>query len=143
MTDPLAPTGPSAEASDDFLGLGDEPFVSLSTFRRSGQPVSTPVWIARDGETLVVTTPAGSGKVKRLRHTPQVELRPSGRMGAVAPGVEPVAGVVEIVADDAESQRLTGLIAAKYGLEYRIVMGIERLGGSRGQDRVLLRIRAR
>ncbi|MDT7579905.1 MAG: uncharacterized protein QOK35_1169, partial [Pseudonocardiales bacterium] len=46
--------------------MADEQFVSLSTFRRSGAPVATPVWIARDGDALVVTTIADSGKVKRL-----------------------------------------------------------------------------
>jgi hypothetical protein len=51
---------------DDVAG---ERFVSLTTFRRDGTPVATPVWIARDGDALVVTTPADSGKVKRLRST--------------------------------------------------------------------------
>ncbi|MDT0352926.1 PNPOx family protein [Pseudonocardia charpentierae] len=37
---------------DDVAG---ERFVSLTTFRRDGTPVATPVWIARDGDALVVT----------------------------------------------------------------------------------------
>ena len=32
--------------------LGEEKFVALTTFRRSGVPVPTPVWVARDGELL-------------------------------------------------------------------------------------------
>ena len=61
--------------------LGDEPFVSLTTFRASGAPVSTPVWIGTEGEDLVVLTPLDSGKVKRLRANPRVELRPCDRRG--------------------------------------------------------------
>ena len=137
-----ASQGPG-EPSGPFVALGDERFVSLTTFRRSGEPVSTPVWIAREGDALVVTTPAGSGKVKRLRHTARVELRPCGRTGAVAPGVQPVAGEAVIVADDAESERLRGLIADKYGVEYRVIMAIERLARFGSNDRRTLRIRAR
>ena len=53
-----------------FTALGDERFISLTTFLKSGNAVSTPVWIARDGDDLVVTTPAMSGKAKRLRNSP-------------------------------------------------------------------------
>jgi hypothetical protein len=38
--------------------LSDHRFVALTTFRRSGAPVSTPVSVGRDGESLVVLTPA-------------------------------------------------------------------------------------
>src|SRR5688500_10157693 len=79
-----------------LLRLADERFVSLTTFRRSGQPVSTPVWVGRDGDALIVLTPAGSGKVKRLRHEARVEVRPCGRFGAVADGVVPVEGTAEL-----------------------------------------------
>ena len=52
-------------SSDAFTTLGREKFVSLTTFRRSGDAVSTPVWIAQDGDALVVTTTEQTGKVKR------------------------------------------------------------------------------
>ena len=74
-----------------------EEFVSLTTFRRDGSPVAVPVWIARNGDALVVTTPAGTGKVKRLRRDPRVELRACGRRGQVREGAEPVAGLAEVV----------------------------------------------
>ena len=119
-----------------FLDLGDERFVSLTTFRRSGEPVSTPVWVARDGDALVVTTPVGSGKVKRLRHTPRVELRPCGRTGKVADGAPVRTGTARI-----EDRDRPDLFRGKYGLEYRLFMGIERLGKGGRKQRVLLRIR--
>jgi uncharacterized protein len=123
-----------------FAALGDERFLSLTTFRRSGEGVSTPVWVARDGDALVVTTPENSGKVKRLRHTARVELRPCSRTGRVDDGVAPVAASAEILSDEATRRRLTDLIRGKYGLEYRIIMGIERLSRSGRRPRVLLRI---
>ena len=66
-----------------FAAMGDERFISLTTFRKTGDAVSTPVWIARDGDDLVVTTPATSGKVKRLRNSGRVEMRVCDRMGRV------------------------------------------------------------
>ena len=131
----MRPTDPA------FAALGDERFVSLTTFRRSGKRVSTPVWTGRDGDALVVTTPEASGKVKRLRNSPRVELRPCDRMGRVKDCVEPVAGRAEILTDEGSRERLTGVIRRKYGLEYRVVMGIERLLSKSGQEnRVILRI---
>ena len=121
--------------------LGDERFVSLTTFRRSGERVSTPVWVGRDGDALVGTTPQASGKVKRIRNSPRVELCSCSRMGHVKDGAETVAGVAEIVTDENARQHLTGIIRGKYGLEYRVVMGIERLLGKPGdENRVILRI---
>ena len=71
---------------------------------------------------------------------PHVEMRPCSRMGRVEDGVEPVAGVAEISTDEDSRERLTGIIRRKYGLEYRVVMGIERLGASGPNDRVILSI---
>lgn len=109
------------------LPLAESRFVSLTTFRRSGEPVSTPVWVGRSGTSLVVLTPAGSGKVRRLRHDPRVELRPCGRFGKVADGVVPVAGTAEVRegSDDVEHARAT--IRRTYPLESRLVLGVERL----------------
>ena len=123
-----------------FAALGDEQFLSLTTFRKSGEPVSTAVWIGRDGDALIVTTPEASGKVKRLRNSPRVEVRPCNRMGRVKDGIEPVAGVAEVLTDEGTQERLTGIIRRKYGLEYWVVMGIERLIKSGQENRVILRI---
>lgn len=124
-----------------FTALNDNRFLSLTTFRRSGEPVSTPVWIARDGDSLIVTTPAASGKVKRLRNDPRVELRPCSRFGKVEAGAEPVAGLAEILTDATSQDRLEAILRKKYGLEYRIVLGIERLGKRGESKRLILSIR--
>jgi uncharacterized protein len=110
-----------------LLPLADSRFVSLTTFRRSGAAVSTPVWVGRDGGSLVVLTPVGSGKVKRLRDDPRVELRPCGRFGRVADGVEPVAGQAELRQAPADVDRARATIRRTYPIESRLVLGIERL----------------
>jgi PPOX class probable F420-dependent enzyme len=109
------------------LHLAEERFISLTTFRRSGEAVSTPVWVGRDGDALVVLTPAGSGKVKRLRHDPRVELRPCGRFGQVADDAVPVAGRAVIREEPAHVARARHVIRRTYPIESRLVLGIERL----------------
>ena len=123
-----------------FAALGEEQFLSLTTFRKSGERVSTPMWVAREGDALIMFTPQASGKVKRLRNSPRVELRPCNRMGRVKDGVEPVAGVAEVLTDEVSLEHATGMLRRKYGLGYRVVMGIERLIKFGQEKRVILRI---
>lgn len=120
-----------------LASLADEHFVSLTTFRKSGVPVSTPVWIARDGDALLVTTPDGTGKVKRLRNNPRVELRPCNRMGKVKNDAPVATGVATV---DAELPAETKIFGGKYKLEYRIFMAVERRGKAGQKPRVILRI---
>jgi PPOX class probable F420-dependent enzyme len=125
-----------------LASIADERFVSLTTFRKSGEGVSTPVWIARDGDALIVTTPDGTGKVKRLRNSGRVELRPSDRMGKVAAGAPVVSGVAEIVDTDQARATQARIFLSKYRFEYRLFMFIERLGKKGQKKRVCLRITA-
>ena len=123
-----------------FAALGDEQYLSLTTFRKSGERVSTPMWVVRDGNALIMFTPEASGKVKRLRNSPRVELRPCNRLGRVKDGVEPVAGVAEVLTDEDSLERASGMIRRKYGLAYRVVMSIERVIKFGPEKRVTLRI---
>ena len=120
--------------------LGHERFVSLTTFRRSGEPVPTPVWVLPDGPALVVSTPADAGKLKRLRADPRVTLQPCDRRGHVEPGAPLVTGTAEIIADSAISEAVGRRLAAKYGLEFRIFSVVEWVLKWGNSDRVVLRI---
>jgi len=126
--------------SSGFLALGEENFVSLTTFRKSGVGVSTPVWIAREGDTLIVTTPSHSGKVKRLRNNPRVTLSPSSRMGKVADDAVVLEGTAELIEDAAAVERMGQTFLAKYKLEYRIFLWIERRGKQGQAQRLKLRV---
>ena len=47
-------------------------YLCITSYKRDGQGVATPVWfVQRDGR-LLVETDAASGKVKRIRRNPQV-----------------------------------------------------------------------
>ena len=49
-------------------------YISLTTFRKNGLAVNTPVWFAENDEKLYVKTRNDSGKYKRIRNTPQVKV---------------------------------------------------------------------
>jgi PPOX class probable F420-dependent enzyme len=105
--------------------------------------VPTTVWVGQDGDALLVTTPRGSGKVKRLRRDARVEMVPSSRFGKVDDDTPSVAGLGEILDDDAARERCNAVMVEKYGLEYRVMMGLEKLGRKGDDNRVILRITPR
>jgi hypothetical protein len=51
-------------------------YISLSTFRKSGVAVATPVWFGEQEGKLYVKTRSDSGKYKRIRNNPQVRIAP-------------------------------------------------------------------
>jgi uncharacterized protein len=51
--------------------------VLLTTYRRDGTPVGTPVSIAVDGDRAFIRTWDTAGKFKRIRNNPTVEIAPS------------------------------------------------------------------
>lgn len=117
--------------------------MSVTTYRKSGAEVATPVWVVPDGEDLLVWTPAGSGKVRRLRNDDRVELAPCSRRGVVEPDAPRVAGVARIEGDAASLAAVTGALEAKYGVEYRVITTLEKVVGTvrrRHPGRVVLRI---
>lgn len=89
-------------------------YVSLTTFRRSGEPAATPVCVARDGDEVVVITVDGVGKTKRLAHTARVELRPCDVRGRVAAGAPCWLGTAQIVRDRAGLDAVRRAMSAKY-----------------------------
>jgi uncharacterized protein len=58
-------------------------YISLTTFRRNGLGVRTPVWFGEENGKLYVSTRTDSGKYKRLRNNPQVKIAPCTMRGKV------------------------------------------------------------
>jgi uncharacterized protein len=80
------------------MDIGAEKYVSITTFRKTGVGVSTPVWIAKlpDGK-VGFTIDADSGKAKRLRNNSKVTLRPCNVKGKVVEGAAVVTGNAVLV----------------------------------------------
>lgn len=99
--------------------LGQGKYLSLTTFRQDGTPVSTPVWLVRDGDVLRVITQADAGKAKRLRNDPRVLLAPCDARGNVkGPQIEGMA----MLQDAAKTARTAELVEKRYGLLGKLLM---------------------
>ena len=98
-------------AIDDLRPFAAQPTVLLTTFRRDGTPVATPVSLAVEGDHGYVRTFASSGKFKRIRNDPTVEVAPSTFRGqATGPALR---GRVRIL-DGAEAGHARTLIERKH-----------------------------
>jgi PPOX class probable F420-dependent enzyme len=98
----------------DSTALAKEPFVSITTFKRDGTPVSVPVWCAADNGSLLVFSEADSWKVKRIRRDPHVRLAPCSARGTPrGSAVDADANLVE------ETTKVQALLAQKYGWAWR------------------------
>lgn len=58
-------------------------YISLTTFRKTGAGVATPVWFGEDEGKLYVMTRSDMGKTKRIRNNPQVRVAPCTIRGEV------------------------------------------------------------
>ena len=66
---------------DRIAALARERYISLTTYRRDGRPVSTPVWFALDGDNILVWTDRIAGKAKRVRATGRAAVAPCDARG--------------------------------------------------------------
>jgi PPOX class probable F420-dependent enzyme len=117
--------------------LGKSSYVLLTTSRRDGRLVPTPVWAAPyGGGRLVLVTQDTTGKVKRLRREPQVLLAPCSNRGK--PYGRPVRGTAALLGPE-ELPEVERVLAAKYGIQFQLFTRVEGLMQRRGRvqgDRV-------
>lgn len=108
----------------DLERLSRGSYLLVTTFRRDGTPVPTPVWVGRDGDELIVWTQTKAGKVKRVRNNPTVELAECDLRGR--PRGQTVKGTARIL--DAEAtERARGLLKKKYGVAGHVVIGTSKV----------------
>ena len=111
------PTETTPSNHSAFPALAGHGYLRLTTFRKSGEAVPTPVWFAQVGDHLYVTTDSESGKVKRIRNNAQVEVAPCDMQGKVLGDsaeamARVMAGEEEAVAQEA--------LKRKYGWQFRM-----------------------
>ena len=109
--------------------LGAEKYVLLTTFRRDGRAVSTPLWVVPDGAGLAFWTPVDTGKVKRIRNSGRVTVAPCDARGKVrGEAIEAQARIGDL----ADRRRVGEGLKRKYGLIGRLSLLGSKL--RRGED---------
>ncbi|MFG2881334.1 PPOX class F420-dependent oxidoreductase [Streptomyces sp. NPDC048297] len=112
-----------------LAGLGAGKYLLVTSYRKDGTPVATPVWVVRDGDGLGVWTTSDSWKVKRIRRRSDVLVGPCDLRGR--PTGDGTPATAEIT-DAATTARYRSLIARKYGIVGRLTLLGSRL--RRGLD---------
>ena len=102
----------------------DGKYLSLTSFRRDGSGVATPVWFASDNGHLLVETDANSYKVKRIRRDAHVRIALCDARGRVRG--EPVDADARIL-PEVERERVEHLLDRKYRVDRYTVLPIYRL----------------
>ena len=104
--------------ADPFASFAGRQFLRLTTFRRSGEAVPTPVWfVAVDGGRGVFTA-AEAGKVKRIRRDGRVRIVPCTYKGR--PKGEEQEAQARLVTGE-EADRILAALQAKYGWMFRMI----------------------
>lgn len=118
------------------MGIAEEKYLLLTTFRKNGTPVPTPVWVVdlADGKVGHYTS-SGSGKAKRLAHTSRVTVQPCNARGKVKDDTEPVDATAELVTG-AELDEITRKIKAKYGMATHLTKLLGTIGGIVKRNRI-------
>ncbi|GAA4595586.1 PPOX class probable F420-dependent enzyme [Actinoplanes octamycinicus] len=116
--------------------LGSEKYVLLTTFRKDGRAVPTPLWVVPDAGGLAFWTVAGTGKLKRIRNNGRVTVAACDMRG------NPTGEAIEATArigDLADRLRVGETLKRKYGLIGRLTMLGSRLRrGTEGTVAVLV-----
>ena len=115
-----------AKRPPDLEALFPGRYLSVTSFKRDGTGIATPVWFVSDGARLFAFTDLHSAKVRRIRRNPRVlvaSCRPDGKLRR-----EPVSAHAEILTANAELERVQKLLTERYEISYRVVMLFYRLG---------------
>ena len=117
---------------------GDTRYIALTTYRRDGRPVTTPVWAAPLKGSLYVVTARSTGKVRRLRATDRVRFAPSNMNGRRILGAWHE-GSGRVVEDEQRRGEALAALRRKYGWQMALAMLINRLRGL-DRERVVLEL---
>ncbi|MDQ3387713.1 MAG: PPOX class F420-dependent oxidoreductase [Actinomycetota bacterium] len=98
---------------DALSQFHSEKYMSLETFRKSGEGVKTPVWFAEEDGALYVTTLSTTGKAKRIRNIPRVRIAPCDRSGNIEG--DWIEGQAKLLTGE-EAKRADKFLNKKYGL---------------------------
>ncbi len=108
------------------MAIADGKYMALTTYRKSGEAVTTPVWVvALDDGRIGFWTSSASGKAKRLRHTPRVLVQASDMRGRPTEGSTPLEGTAELTSPP--MPEVIDKVKAKYGFTTKVAKWMAKL----------------
>jgi PPOX class probable F420-dependent enzyme len=126
---------PGQVGSQIEAALAEARYVSLTTLRRDGRAVATPVWQVTGHGTMWAWTGATTGKARRLHRNPKVVIAPCTARGRIVGShTRGVASLVPL----AEGKEAFAALRRKYGWQMTAMLFIHRL--VKRTEIILLRI---
>ena len=117
---------PAEATATSFDALAGAQYALVVTYRRSGEPVPTPMWFGLDGGRVYARSLADAGKVARLKRDPRVRVAPCTVRGRPT---GPFAEGVGRVLSPEESEVAERALDRHYGRPRRVFEGTgSRLG---------------
>jgi PPOX class probable F420-dependent enzyme len=119
-------------------------YISLTTFKRDGSPVSSAVWITGADGTYVFTTGSNAWKTKRLLRNPAVEVQVCDMRGRVEPAAKRYTGTGTVASSPDAVAAAQRALATKYGWQFtaaQLADGLKkRFGRENGNERVAIQL---
>ena len=109
------------------MSIGENTYVSLTTFTKDGRKKNCPIWIVdlKEGE-VGFTTESTSWKAKRIMKTPSIELVASNSSGEPLDGHNVVRGTADLVFGD-EFLSIQKKVKKIYGIQFTLIVGFGRI----------------
>lgn len=126
------------ENSASLTRFEGEKIISLETYRRSGEPVRTPVWFLEEDGVIYVHTDDSTGKIKRIKRNPRVKIASSHFRGK--PKADYVHAMAKLETNPEVVEKYRSRIYKKYGIQGTLTTFMQRFSRSKAND-VLIMIR--
>ena len=104
-----------------LLDFANVQYINLETFKKDGSKVTTPVWVAQQNNSLVVTTGKNAGKVKRIRNNGKAIIYTTNQNGSKKLSEElEVKGSI-LSDEDLKTEAIT-ILKKKYGMMAKMML---------------------
>jgi PPOX class probable F420-dependent enzyme len=118
-------------------------YILLTTYKRDGTAVASPVWVTGSAGRYTFTTGDQAWKTRRLRNNSAVEVQACGLRGGVKPGAVRYCGTGDVLTGADEIQAVEAALLTKYGWQFRATKVADRVSSivGRGEPQRVVAIR--
>ncbi len=103
-----------------MIDLDSARYVALTTFKKDGTPVATPVWITGSNGAYAFTTGDNAWKSKRLNNNPKITVQVSDFRGRVKPNTRVYTGTGRVDPSAEGIAAVEGELTRKYTWQFKL-----------------------
>ncbi len=103
-----------------MIDLDSARYVALTTFKKDGTPIATPVWITGSNGIYAFTTGDNAWKSKRLNNNPEVAVQVSDFRGRVKPNTRVYTGTGRVDPSTEGIAAVEQELTEKYSWQFKL-----------------------